>query len=127
MLKDDIPDLVSPANVNRAVLQTWCEEVASYAGLPKSASLVPIVRADGSVQPDTAIFDFSRKFRAVVPVRVFASSKDMTNDDLLWSCKKAKERKKKRKKSKKRKEKKRKEKKRKEKKRKKERKKERKT
>jgi hypothetical protein len=87
VLKADIPDLVSPANVNKQVLQTWCEEVASYAGLPKSASLVPIVRADGSVQPDTAIFDFSRKFRAVVPVRVFASSRDMTNDDLLWTCK----------------------------------------
>ncbi len=83
VLRQDIPDLVSPANVNRHVLQTWCEEVAAYAGLPKSASLVSIVRADGTTQLDTAIFDFSRKFRAVVPMRVFASSED--TDELLWT------------------------------------------
>lgn len=81
VFKEDVPELTNPSNVNRQMLQQWCEEVAAYAGLPKSAQLCKVVRADGQTQVDTAIFDFSRKFRAVTPMRVFSGS----DGSLLWT------------------------------------------
>ena len=39
VLRADVPDVVGPANVNRERLEAWCQEVASFAGLPKSAPM----------------------------------------------------------------------------------------